>query len=101
MVKMSTLNNEEIEKKLSDLNEWNRADAKTIERNFSFQQFLTGISFVEKIAHHAENVQHHPNIIIDHTSITVRLSTLDEGGITKKDVDSAAAYNQIFQEVNV
>ncbi|MFB4162843.1 4a-hydroxytetrahydrobiopterin dehydratase [Alteribacillus sp. JSM 102045] len=93
---MSTLNNEEIEQKLRGLDGWERADAKTIERTFSFDSFLNGISFVEEIARHAEEVQHHPHITIDYTSITVRLSTHDEGGITKKDIDSAAAYNQVF-----
>ncbi|RSL30979.1 4a-hydroxytetrahydrobiopterin dehydratase [Salibacterium salarium] len=96
---MSTLNNEEIEKKLNELDGWQRADAKTIERGFSFSDFLTGISFVKKIAQHAEDIQHHPHITIDHTSITVRLSTHDQGGITEKDTDSAAVYNRIFDEI--
>ncbi|MDQ0298759.1 4a-hydroxytetrahydrobiopterin dehydratase [Salibacterium salarium] len=95
---MSTLNNEEIEKHLNELDGWQRADAKTIERRFSFDDFLTGISFVDKIAKQAESVQHHPHITIDHTVITIRLSTHDQGGITDKDIDSAAAYNRILED---
>ncbi|MFZ4450496.1 4a-hydroxytetrahydrobiopterin dehydratase [Salibacterium aidingense] len=96
---MSTLDNETIEKELDGLDGWERADAKTIERHFSFQDFLTGISFVDKISQHAEEVQHHPHITIDHTAITVRLSTHDQGGITEKDINSAQAYNRIFDEI--
>ncbi|SDI37364.1 pterin-4-alpha-carbinolamine dehydratase [Alteribacillus persepolensis] len=97
---MSTLSNEEIEEKLSGLEGWIRADAKTIERNFSFPAFMQGISFVEQTAQHAEEVNHHPHITIDHTSVTIRLSTLDAGGITMKDIDSASQYNRIFDSLS-
>ncbi|MGY4689476.1 4a-hydroxytetrahydrobiopterin dehydratase [Salibacterium sp. K-3] len=96
---MSTLDNETIERRLNELDGWERSDAKTIERTFSFKEFLTGISFVDKMAAYAEDVQHHPHVTIDYTTITVRLSTHDQGGITEKDMDSAEAYNRIFAEI--
>ncbi|SFE71961.1 4a-hydroxytetrahydrobiopterin dehydratase [Alteribacillus iranensis] len=95
---MGTLENEEIEQKLQELDGWKRADAKTIERRFTFREFLTGIAFVEKIASQAEKMNHHPHITIDHRTVTIRLSTLDEGGITQLDIDSAVAYSKIYNE---
>ncbi|SFP78010.1 4a-hydroxytetrahydrobiopterin dehydratase [Salibacterium halotolerans] len=95
---MSTLENETIERRLNELDGWKRSDAKTIERTFSFDEFLTGISFVDKVAEYAEEVQHHPHVTIDHTTITIRYSTHDQGGITEKDMSSAAACNRIFDE---
>ncbi|RKD75633.1 pterin-4-alpha-carbinolamine dehydratase [Sinobaca qinghaiensis] len=93
-----TLNNEEIENYLQTLNGWERKDAKTLERRFQFDAFPTGIRFVDQLAEHAENVQHHPEIIINYTNISIRLCTHDAGGITMKDIESAEAYNKIFDQ---
>lgn len=93
-----TLNNEEIETYLQSLKGWERKDAKTLEKQYQFEDFLSGISFVDQLAEHAENVQHHPEIIINHTDIAIRLSTHDAGGITMKDIESAEVYNKIFDQ---
>ncbi|MFB5661323.1 4a-hydroxytetrahydrobiopterin dehydratase [Alteribacillus sp. HJP-4] len=96
---MSTLRNEQIEEKLQDLAGWKRKDAKTLGKIYTFDQFLTGISFVDELSKYAEEVQHHPKIIIDHTDITVHLSTHDEGGITEKDTDAAQKFNSLYDQI--
>lgn len=93
-----TLNNEEIETHLQSLKGWGRKDAKTLEKQYQFNDFLSGVHFVDQLAEHAENVQHHPEIIINYTDVTIRLSTHDAGGITMKDIESAEGYNKIFDQ---
>ncbi|MFC5712574.1 4a-hydroxytetrahydrobiopterin dehydratase [Thalassorhabdus alkalitolerans] len=94
------LDNEIVEEKVKSLNGWKRADEKTIERVYTFSDFLNGIHFVNKIAEHAETVNHHPHLTINHTEITVRLTTVDAGGITEKDIRSAFEYNRLISTVH-
>ena len=47
------------------------------------------MAFVDEIATHAESVQHHPDILIRYSRVTLSLSTHDAGGITEKDFDFA------------
>jgi 4a-hydroxytetrahydrobiopterin dehydratase len=49
------------------------------------------MAFVQAVAAHAEAVQHHPDILIRYSRVTLSLSTHDAGGITEKDFDFARA----------
>ena len=53
------------------------------------------MAFVEEVAAHAEAVQHHPDILIRYSRVTLSLSTHDAGGITDKDFDFAAKADAI------
>jgi 4a-hydroxytetrahydrobiopterin dehydratase len=50
---------------------------------------MDGIDFVVRIAGLAEAANHHPDVDIRYTKVTVTLSTHDAGGITVKDLDLA------------
>ena len=49
-------------------------------------------------AEHAERVQHHPDILIRYSRVTLSLSTHDANGITEKDFEFAAAANAIGKD---
>ena len=71
------------------MSEWSeRPDA--LERDFSFEDFAGAIAFVNRVAEVAEELDHHPDILV-HGSNKVRLtlSTHSEGGLT--DADHALA----------
>lgn len=78
----------EITAKLASLPEWSQP-GEEIQRTYRFRDFVAAMVFVDEIATHAESVQHHPDILIRYSRVTLSLSTHDAGGITEKDFDFA------------
>lgn len=79
----------EIDAALSRLPEWSRV-GECIQRTFTFADFVQSMAFVNGIADHAERVQHHPDILVRWSKVTLSLSTHDVGGISIKDAEFAA-----------
>ncbi|HXT18902.1 MAG TPA: 4a-hydroxytetrahydrobiopterin dehydratase [Gemmatimonadaceae bacterium] len=78
----------EIQRALGGLSGWSRrGDALT--KTFAFDRFADGIAFVDRIAKIADEMDHHPDIDIRYTKITIVLSTHDAGGITQSDLTLA------------
>jgi len=78
----------EIQRSLGALAGWaRRGDALT--KTFTFEKFAKGIGFVDRVAVAADAMDHHPDIDIRYTKITMTLSTHDAGGITQSDLDLA------------
>jgi 4a-hydroxytetrahydrobiopterin dehydratase len=84
------LSDAEITARLEDLGEWSQP-GEEIQRTYRFADFVKAMAFVEAVAAHAERVQHHPDILIRYSRVTLSLSTHDAGGITEKDFDFARA----------
>ncbi len=78
------LSPEEIEQMLNDLPQWTEAGG-VIQRTWQFKDFLHSMKFVNMVADLAESRQHHPDILVRYSKVTLSLSTHDAGGITKKD----------------
>jgi 4a-hydroxytetrahydrobiopterin dehydratase len=78
----------EIQRALGELPGWSRR-ASVIGKTFEMPSFPAGIAFVGRIADAAESAQHHPDIDIRYTKITISLSTHDAGGLTHKDLGLA------------
>jgi len=95
---MARLTEEEIKKRLLQLQEWRLEDQKWIIKKYRFMHFLTGISFVKEIADLSETVNHHPFISIDYKVVTLKLSSWQAQGITELDFDLAAKYDQIYSK---
>jgi 4a-hydroxytetrahydrobiopterin dehydratase len=85
----------EIEKALdSDLNNWRFVDSK-IERFISRDKDISLSTIVKKIWDYAEEVDHHPDILLTYSGIKITLFTHDEFGVTEKDISFANALNNI------
>ena len=54
-------------------------------RTYEFPDFVHAMQFVTRVAEIAEAVQHHPDIDIRYSKVTLALVTHDSGGITEKD----------------
>ena len=85
MVKLTA---SEVDKRLAGLKGWTR-EGKFIAKTFKFKTFMDGISFVNQVAAIAERLEHHPDIHIVWTTITLQIQTHDEGGITEYDIELA------------
>ncbi len=83
-----------IQRELGTLPGWSRR-GDVLTKTFAFHTFREGIDFVTRVADVAEGVDHHPDIDIRHTKVSVALSTLDAGAkITEKDFAIARKVEQ-------
>ncbi|MSR17693.1 MAG: 4a-hydroxytetrahydrobiopterin dehydratase [Phycisphaerales bacterium] len=91
---MKCLADDEIAQQLQVFPEWARI-GDDIQRTFKFSSFDAAIRFVDAIALHAESVQHHPDILIRYSKVTLTLSTHDAGGLTTSDFDLAREADRL------
>lgn len=63
---------------------WNEARG-ALQRGFRFEDFREAVSFVNRLADLAEAENHHPDIAIAYTRVTLRWWTHTAGGITDRD----------------
>jgi 4a-hydroxytetrahydrobiopterin dehydratase len=87
---LTKLSEAEIASRLSALSQWSKP-GEEIQRTYRFKDFVVAMAFVEAVAARAEAVQHHPDILIRYSRVTLSLSTHDASGITDKDFDFARA----------
>ncbi len=85
LIKMSE---EQIAAALETHSEWIELNNQ-IQRTFAFDDFITSMKFVNAIAEYAEQVQHHPDMLIRYNKVTLTVSTHDASGITQKDFELA------------
>ena len=64
-------------------------------RTFEFTDFLGAMGFVNAVAEAAEAAEHHPDIDIRYSKVTLRLSTHDAGGLTGHDFSLAATVDAL------
>ena len=91
---MALLDETAIEAGLGRLNGWSRNGAE-IRRTFEFDSFLPAIAFVNRVADAAESADHHPDIDIRYSRVTLALSTHSAGGLTSRDFDLAAKIDDL------
>lgn len=91
---MEKLDQQEIQDKMTGFPEWS-LNGDTMQRTFSFDDFLGAMDFVKRIAELAEEQQHHPDIMIRYNKVTLSLSTHDAGGLTSKDFDFAQCIDDL------
>ena len=86
--KQPKLSDAEIHQAVGSLPGW-KLDGGMLEKTYSLPTFPEAIVFVNAVAHLAELANHHPDVDIRYSKITLRLVTHDSGGITAKDVSLA------------
>lgn len=82
---------------MTELSDWKLAEnGKSIEKNFTFADFLKAMSFIESVADVAQEADHHPDIHIWYNKVKLELSTHAVGGLTENDFIVAARIDQIW-----
>lgn len=79
------LSDAELAAALRELPGWSLREGQ-LEKAYEHPTFPEAIVFVNAVAHLAELANHHPDVDIRYSTITLRLTTHDSGGITAKDV---------------
>jgi len=87
---MPLLSEAEIKGRLARLPGWQRA-GNQIQRTWTFADFTGSMAFVNRVAALAEAADHHPDIDIRYSRVTLALSTHSAGGLTERDFDLAEA----------
>ncbi len=87
------LNKAEVSARLKRLKGW-KQDGDFVKKEFEFKEFMDGIRFINTIAEVAEREEHHPDIQVRYTTVTLSLQTHSEGGVTEWDLDLAEAIEK-------
>ena len=88
MSPMALLSESEVERKLAELDGWERR-GDAIAKQFDRGDFVGSVKFVESLVGPAEAMNHHPDLEISWATVTVSLSTHSAGGLTENDFELA------------
>lgn len=91
---MGTLSTAEAQGRLQKLPGWT-LDGKAITKQFVFAGFPEAVDFVSRLVPHAEEADHHPDVLINYKRVTLTYSTHSEGGLTPKDFDGAKMAERV------
>ena len=81
---MRPLTETEVEALLPRVPGWERRGSE-LRRTWTFPDFKGSMAFVDRVAALAEEADHHPDIDIRYSRVTLVLSTHDAGGLTARD----------------
>ena len=85
------LQEHEIQEALQTLPGWTFEDDK-LQKTFAFKDFTAAVSFIVRMAFHAEALNHHPELHNVYNKVEIALTTHDAGDkVTRKDVQLAQA----------
>jgi 4a-hydroxytetrahydrobiopterin dehydratase len=90
---MAVLSDDEIQERLGGAEGWER-DGDTLRKEFDRGDFKGSVDFVNRITPAAEDMNHHPDLAISWSKVTVSLSTHSEGGITANDFELARKIDE-------
>ena len=68
-----------------------------IEKTFTFANYLQSMAFANAVAYLAEQQDHHPAMLVQYGSCSVRFNTHDVNGISKTDFDCAVLVDALAQ----
>ncbi|HEY4457697.1 MAG TPA: 4a-hydroxytetrahydrobiopterin dehydratase [Pseudonocardiaceae bacterium] len=88
------LTDDQVQNALGGLAGW-RQDRQELVRVVELADFRTAIVVVDRVAEVAEAANHHPDIDIRWRTLTFRLTSHDQGGLTDKDVEMAGRIDAI------
>jgi len=84
---------------LKEINEWKLVENATkLKKDFKFRDFLTALSFVNKISQLCEKEGHHPDIAFGWGYVHVFFYTHKIKGLHKNDFVMAAKVDRIIKE---
>jgi len=92
---MSKMTETALQELLAQEPTWQLEDGKLI-RNWTFNDFVAAMLFVNRIAAVAEEMGHHPDIDIRYNQVRLGLSSHDAGGITGRDARMAKRISKEF-----
>jgi 4a-hydroxytetrahydrobiopterin dehydratase len=96
---MATLTSSAVQSAV-DPRHW-RVVLGAVRATFRTESFVRGLELVTRIAAAAEQANHHPDVDLRYPRVHVSLSSHDVHGLTRRDVDLAAAITAIADDLGV
>jgi 4a-hydroxytetrahydrobiopterin dehydratase len=93
-VKREKLSQDELHRKISELDGWSAGDAHVAKR-VKFDNFAESLEFVNRVGELAEAADHHPVITFGWGYAEISLTTHDRGGVTDVDIELAKQIDAI------
>lgn len=94
-LKRVMLSDAEISESLKGLSGWTVSDGK-LEKTYAFDAYPKGPEFASKVGRIAEDMDHHPDILITWRKVTISVNTHDVGGISPFDFELARRIDALF-----
>jgi 4a-hydroxytetrahydrobiopterin dehydratase len=92
---MAVLSDDDIRRALGGLPGWRREGDALVKEFRLDGGFMGSVGFVNRLAEAAEAADHHPDLSISWSTVTVSWSTHSEGGITENDVRMAGEADRL------
>jgi 4a-hydroxytetrahydrobiopterin dehydratase len=89
------LSRADAEQRIKFLDGWT-LDGDAIRKQYTFEDFVEAVAFVNRLVPGAQAADHHPDILINYKRVTLTYSTHSEGGLTDKDFAGAAAADRVI-----
>ncbi len=90
------LNSELIELSLKKLPlDWTVVGGSLLVKEFTFDNFSSGVGFITKVGDVADKANHHPEVKLSWGKVGISLTTHEESGLTQKDFDLAKEIERI------
>ncbi|MFW5656496.1 MAG: 4a-hydroxytetrahydrobiopterin dehydratase [Bacteroidota bacterium] len=74
---------------------WQIIENKKLFKQFPFENFEQGMAFVNDVATIANQENHHPDICISYSEVTIELTTHSVGGLSENDFIMAAKIDHV------
>jgi 4a-hydroxytetrahydrobiopterin dehydratase len=78
------LSDDQARERAATLDGW-EFRGKDIRKQYRFGGFKDAMAFVNRVAALAEEVDHHPDFLIEYDRVTLTLTSHDSGGLTERD----------------
>ena len=82
------IQDDEIFRRLNEVPGW-AVVGKGIAKVFSFERYLEGVEFAKRCGEIAEEMNHHPDLLIRWRKVRVSITTHSAGGLTGLDFEYA------------
>ena len=87
---------------VDNTSDWEYVDeyAKTsLNKTFEFKSMKSILFFVSEVLEKAEEVQHHPVLILDHYEVKVELSTVSINDVTESDLSLSKYIDEVADDI--
>ena len=92
---MPALSAQQTSSLLTSVPDW-QIEGGELVRTYKFEDFVTGLAFVNRVGKLAETAGHHPDIDIRYNRVGLALVSHDAGGITARDARMARQLSAEF-----
>lgn len=97
---MKKLSESQVEARLEHLQGWESDETGAMmQKEFRYEDFLTAMDFVNRVAEKAEELEHHPDMCISYNSVVCMLTTHEKGGLTEADFKMANRIEEVDKTI--